>query len=170
MYTEKIIPVDDYVFHIMDAGDVYYISICHASEYYNDSRVGFYLIDACAKNQGYSADMVEALILEPDYQLFAVKAMLDDMIFRKNCNTSMEQKMAENSPVIQPKTESVRISEKPLLTVEEMAKLSGIGEKKLYWIIENYASYENNFVIKNGNKNMFKREKFFEFIDKTDVL
>ena len=69
-----------------------------------------------------------------------------------------------------PQAEPMKLSEKPFLTIEEMAKYSGIGEKKLAWIIENYVSYENNFVVKIGTKNLFKREAFIEFVNKTDSL
>ena len=171
MLKEKSIAVDEYIFQIVETDDAFYISVCSSSDYEDDTTAAFCLIDVCAKCDGYSADIVDTLVHTQDYLLFAVKAMLDDSQYRRKCNAPMGKEISKGKKEKgKPPAEPIKLCEKPFLTIEEMAKYSGIGEKKLAWIIENYASYENNFVIKNGTKNLFKRELFLEFLNKTDAI
>ena len=61
-----------------------------------------------------------------------------------------------------PVEKGVPITEKILLTLEEAALLTGIGQNKLREI-----SNGNNcpFVLWNGSKRMFKREKLVSFLN-----
>ncbi len=61
-----------------------------------------------------------------------------------------------------PSERTVPITEKILLTLEEAALLTGIGQNKLREI-----SNEDNcpFVLWNGSKRMFKREKLISFLN-----
>lgn len=64
----------------------------------------------------------------------------------------------------EPREKNVPISEKVLLTIDEAAKYTGIGQGKLREI-----SNEDNcpFVLWNGSKRMFKREKLVSFLYST---
>ena len=160
---------------IIETDDTFIIYVCLTSEYEENPTTTFYLLDMYAKDSGYSSDVVDALVQTQDYILYAVKTMLIQSQFKVKCNASMSGELAkeareEKNTKRKPQAEPMKLSEKPFLTIEEMAKYSGIGEKKLAWIIENYVSYENNFVVKIGTKNLFKREAFIEFVNKTDSL
>ena len=57
---------------------------------------------------------------------------------------------------------NVEISQKCLLTLEEAAQYTGLGMQKL----RNLSSDENcGFVLWNGSKRMFKREKLVSYLD-----
>lgn len=55
-----------------------------------------------------------------------------------------------------------------VLTVEEAASYYHIGEGKLRRIAEEHP--DADFAILNGNRLLFKREKFEQFLDKVTVL
>ncbi len=55
-----------------------------------------------------------------------------------------------------------------LLDIKEASVYYHIGEKKLREIAEIYAN--NGFIIMNGNRVLFKREKFQEFLDEVTVI
>ena len=80
--------------------------------------------------------------------------------------TDQEQEQNERKTVdfkrSAPVEKNVPITEKILLTLEEAALLTGIGQNKLREI-----SNEDNcsFVLWNGNKRMFKREKLITFLN-----
>lgn len=57
---------------------------------------------------------------------------------------------------------NVEISQKCLLTLEEAAQYTGLGMQKL----RNLSSDENcGFVLWNGSKRMFKREKLVSYLN-----
>lgn len=57
---------------------------------------------------------------------------------------------------------SVEISQKCLLTLEEAAQYTGLGTQKL----RNLSNDENcGFVLWNGSKRMFKREKLVSYLN-----
>lgn len=172
MFQESTMTVDDYIFQITETDAEFIISVCPLSEYEEDTSVPFHLLDICAKADGYTADNVKGMIQTNEYVLFAVKCILDDCQFEKKCNSSMSKEIstAANAKEKPQRREAVRLSEKPFLTLKEMARYSGIGEKKLEWMIENYQSFENDFSFRNGTKKMFKREKFIAFVNGTDVI
>lgn len=55
-----------------------------------------------------------------------------------------------------------------VLTIEEAANYYHIGENKLRIIADEHP--EADFVIMNGNRILFKRQKFEEFLDKATVV
>ena len=58
-------------------------------------------------------------------------------------------------------TKSIPITEKVLLTLEEAALLTGVGQNKLREISN---GEDCPFVLWNGNKRMFKREKLIGYL------
>lgn len=58
--------------------------------------------------------------------------------------------------------------ERYALTVTEAAEYYHIGETKLRRIAEEHL--EADFVIYNGNRLLFKREKFEQFLDRVTIL
>lgn len=54
------------------------------------------------------------------------------------------------------------------LTVTEAAEYYHIGEGKLRSIAEEHKS--DNFILFNGNRVLFKRERFEEFLDRVAVI
>jgi len=62
------------------------------------------------------------------------------------------------------------ICEKYNLTVKEAADYFNIGQKKLYWLIDEHKDELDSFVLKVGKKTLIKREKFIRFIEKTNEL
>ena len=58
-------------------------------------------------------------------------------------------------------TKQVLLKDKPLLSVSEAAALTGIGKHKLYEMSEDPYCV---FVLWNGTKRMFKREKLVEYL------
>ena len=62
----------------------------------------------------------------------------------------------------------VPIQEKYALTVDEMAAYTNIGQKKLHWVITEYK--DADFLLRIGNKTLFKRTAFTQFLDKAECL
>lgn len=62
----------------------------------------------------------------------------------------------------------VPISEKYALTVDEMAAYTNIGQKKLHWVISEHKNAD--FLLRIGNKTLFKRTAFTKFLDKAECL
>ncbi len=62
----------------------------------------------------------------------------------------------------------VPIWKKFTLTVNEAAQYFNLGEKKIRKLAEDYNDY--GFVLQNGNKTLIKRNKFEEFINKTNAV
>ena len=174
MITEKTLIEGDFAFQIVEADDEFVVLICPAEDFLEDTTTPFHLVDILKKDNNYDFEIIEAMIRDKDFLLYAVKRIVDNQSFKLKCNASMSSKMAENASKNDNKnnkeTDYTELSVKPLLTVKEMAKYSGIGEAKLYWIIDNYASYKNNFVLKIGNKNLIKKKQFLEFISENDEL
>lgn len=56
---------------------------------------------------------------------------------------------------------TIRISEKLTLTIQEAAKLSNIGENKLYSLVKQPRC---SFVLYVGNKRLIKRKEFEKYI------
>lgn len=52
---------------------------------------------------------------------------------------------------------------KPTITVEEAAALTNIGTKKLYELAKQ--DYDCRYQLRDGNRILFKRERFYEFLD-----
>ena len=63
---------------------------------------------------------------------------------------------------------SVPVWEKYALTIAEAARYFGIGEKKLKVIASEYS--DDGFIIQNGVKVLFKREKFSEWLDNVNTI
>ena len=63
----------------------------------------------------------------------------------------------------------VPLWEKYVLTIDEAIVYFNIGEKKLRKIVSEHIS-DNSFVILNGNKQLIKRKKFEEFLDRTNAI
>lgn len=63
--------------------------------------------------------------------------------------------------------ESVPIPQKLLITVEEAAEYSHIGENK---IRELFSERDCNFVLKKGAYSLIKRKKFEEYILSKEVI
>lgn len=59
------------------------------------------------------------------------------------------------------------IWEKVAITVEEAAILSNIGERRLRELMQ---QRECDFVLSVGTKNLIKRKKFEQFLERTSVL
>lgn len=74
--------------------------------------------------------------------------------------------MAESNVMIDKG--SVPIWKKFTLTVNEAAQYFNLGEKKIRKLAEDYVDY--GFVLQNGNKTLIKRNKFEEFLNKTNAL
>ena len=55
-----------------------------------------------------------------------------------------------------------------VLTIEEAANYYHIGENKLRMIADEHP--EADFVIMNGNRILFKRQKFEDFLDNATVV
>lgn len=68
----------------------------------------------------------------------------------------------------QMEEQNIPVWERYTLTVLEAAEYYHIGENKLRKIAEEHP--EANFAIMNGNRLLFKREKFEGFLDKVTVL
>ena len=66
------------------------------------------------------------------------------------------------------RTDNVPVYCRYLLDIKEASEYYHIGEKKLREIAEIYAN--SGFVIMNGNRVLFKREKFQEFLDDATVI
>ncbi len=66
------------------------------------------------------------------------------------------------------KDSQVPIWQRYVLTVIEAAEYYHIGENKLRRIVEEHP--EADFAILNGNRLLFKREKFERFLDRVTVL
>lgn len=62
----------------------------------------------------------------------------------------------------------VSVSEKYALTVVEAAEYFNIGEKKLRWIIDEYEG--EDFLLSNGRKTLFKRQKFSDWLDAVTAI
>lgn len=62
----------------------------------------------------------------------------------------------------------VPIQEKYALTVDEMAAYTNIGQKKLHWVISEYG--DADFLLRIGNKTLFKRAAFTRFLDDAGCL
>lgn len=60
-------------------------------------------------------------------------------------------------------TKQVLLKDKPLLTISEANALTGIGKHKLYEMSDNPHC---EFVLWNGTKRLFKREKLVEYLVK----
>lgn len=69
--------------------------------------------------------------------------------------------------VVQP---TVPVYEKYALTLTEAAKYFGIGEKKLKRLAEENQSCDDGFILMNGCKVLFKRERFSQFLDRTGSI
>ena len=63
----------------------------------------------------------------------------------------------------------VPLWEKYVLTIDEAIVYFNIGEKKLRKIVSEHIS-DNSFVILSGNKQLIKRKKFEEFLDRTNAI
>ena len=61
----------------------------------------------------------------------------------------------------------VDIKDKILLTVAEAAAYSGISERTLRNRIQ---ECDYDFILKNGTKIMFKREKFKKYLESVDAI
>jgi len=65
---------------------------------------------------------------------------------------------------------SCPVHEKYALTVKEAAVCFGIGQKRLYRLINEHKGELDSFVLKVGKKFLVKRERFSQFLDKTNEL
>ncbi len=68
------------------------------------------------------------------------------------------------------KSKDVPIWEKYMLTVDEAVKYFGIGEKKIRYLIAEYADTEHCFTVQIGNKSLINRHKFEEFLNRSTSL
>lgn len=66
------------------------------------------------------------------------------------------------------KRSTIPVWKRYVLTIEEAANYYHIGENKLRMIADEHP--EADFVIMNGNRILFKRQKFEEFLDNTTVV
>lgn len=66
------------------------------------------------------------------------------------------------------KKEMIPVWKRYVLTIEEAANYYHIGENKLRMIADEHP--EADFVIMNGNRILFKRQKFEEFLDNATVV
>ena len=66
------------------------------------------------------------------------------------------------------KNQNIPVWERYTLSVDEAADYYHIGESKLRRIAEEHP--DDNFAILNGNRLLFKREKFELFLDQVTVL
>lgn len=66
------------------------------------------------------------------------------------------------------KRDMIPVWKRYVLTIEEAANYYHIGENKLRMIADEHP--EADFVIMNGNRILFKRQKFEEFLDNATVV
>lgn len=66
------------------------------------------------------------------------------------------------------KRDMIPVWKRYVLTIEEAANYYHIGENKLRIIADEHP--EADFVIMNGNRILFKRQKFEEFLDNATVV
>ncbi len=66
------------------------------------------------------------------------------------------------------KGDKIPVWKRYVLTIEEAANYYHIGENKLRIIANEHP--EADFVIMNGNRILFKRQKFEEFLDKATAV
>ena len=66
------------------------------------------------------------------------------------------------------KRDIIPVWKRYVLTIEEAANYYHIGENKLRMIADEHP--EADFVIMNGNRILFKRQKFEDFLDNTTVV
>lgn len=66
------------------------------------------------------------------------------------------------------KRDMIPVWKRYVLTIEEAANYYHIGENKLRMIADEHP--EADFVIMNGNRILFKRQKFEDFLDKATVV
>lgn len=64
--------------------------------------------------------------------------------------------------------EAIPVYRRYLLDIKEAADYFHIGEKKLREMADVYAN--SGFVIMNGNRVLFKRERFQEFLNEATVI
>lgn len=64
--------------------------------------------------------------------------------------------------------ETIPVWERYVLTITEASDYYHIGENKLRMIAEEHIKEE--FIIMNGNRILFKRQKFEEFLDHATVV
>lgn len=64
--------------------------------------------------------------------------------------------------------EAIPVWERYVLTITEASDYYHIGENKLRMIAEEHIKEE--FIIMNGNRILFKRQKFEEFLDHATVV
>lgn len=67
-------------------------------------------------------------------------------------------------------SKSCPIYEKYSLTIEEAAEYFNIGQKTLYRLTDDHKQELDSFVLKVGKKTLIKRNKFIEFLDKTNEI
>ena len=65
-------------------------------------------------------------------------------------------------------TQTVSLYHKYALTLKEAVQYFGIGERKLQMIADE--NRDTGIVIYNGVKLLFKRQKFEEWLDKTNAI
>ncbi len=66
------------------------------------------------------------------------------------------------------KRDMIPVWKRYVLTIEEAANYYHIGENKLRMIADEHP--EADFVIMNGNRILFKRQKFEDFLDNASVV
>ncbi len=66
------------------------------------------------------------------------------------------------------KRDIIPVWKRYVLTIEEAANYYHIGENKLRMIADEHP--EADFVIMNGNRILFKRQKFEDFLDNATVV
>ena len=64
--------------------------------------------------------------------------------------------------------EIIPVWERYVLTITEASNYSHIGENKLRMIAEEHI--KEDFIIMNGNRVLFKRQKFEKFLDNATVV
>ena len=62
----------------------------------------------------------------------------------------------------------IPVWERYMLTITEASNYYHIGENKLRMIAEEHI--KEDFIIMNGNRILFKRQKFEEFLDRATVV
>ena len=67
-----------------------------------------------------------------------------------------------------PETIQVPICDKYTLTVSEAIKYFNIGENKLRSIANEHS--DSDFILMCGNRILFKRKKFEDFLDKCSII
>lgn len=66
------------------------------------------------------------------------------------------------------KNYNIPIEDKYCLNIDEAVAYFGIGEKKLRYIANEYA--DSDFILLNGNKCLFKRRKFEDWLDSVSSI